>query len=286
MSEITDSTQFSCLLERPHDREQEPDIHAIGESLRANLWPAPRRSQGTGRKARAPEIRPKTEHQARASARESRRQTAVERFLQGKEMNHEKWHYWLKYDLPVLKRANPQELTQIEDFLVSHPVSAWRHVQALAALDSPPSWAVLHKTLKGRDRGLAAAVRVHAPNLLSEPEQAKTLVAALTGSESNFGLRHALLQVEEFHPPQVVDALFRGALIRYGVAAVYLAAMLMFVRGKADSPFDSRQLPFLLKFNTEVRAKREAVFLELCEKLEVDGTQYLAAANAESRSAS
>jgi hypothetical protein len=164
----------------------------------------------------------------------------------------------------------------------ARPVSARRDAHALAALDSRRTRLVLRKTLKGRDYGLAAAVRVHAPNRLSEQHQTKRLVAALSGSDSAVGLRQALLQVEQFHPPQVVDALFRGVLFRYGVAAVYLAAMLMFVRGKADSPFDSRQLPFLLKFNTEVRAEREAVFLELCEKLGVDGTRYLAPAKGKS----
>jgi hypothetical protein len=203
-------------------------------------------------------------------------QSSFARFLQGMEMTYEKWHDGLGYDLTILKTANPQELAQIEDFLVSRPVSDWRDVQALAALDSPRARALLRKTLKGRDHALATAVRQHAPDLVSEKEQTKTLVAALTGSDSDAGIMEALLQVEEFHPPEVVDALFRGVLTRDGATAVHFAAMLMFVRGKASCSFDWDQRPFFLKFNTYVRAEREVAFRELCEKVGVDGTRYLA----------
>jgi hypothetical protein len=197
------------------------------------------------------------------------------------EMNYEKWHDGTGYDLDILKTASPQELTQIEDFLIARQVFDWRDVEALAEFDTPRARALLRRTLKGRNRELAIAVNDYAPQLVSETEQTKTLVAALKETGSYTGLVQALLQVEDFHPPEVVDALFRGVLTRDGEDAVHFAAMLMFVHGKADSSFDWSQRPFFLKFNTEVPAERKAVFRKLCEKLGVNGTRYLAAAKRE-----
>jgi hypothetical protein len=282
MNTITDSKRFFSLLEPQHNRR--PELHqvVIEEALRTRK--SARQAQPHVRvpNARGPKIKPKTAPKVLVVARESKPQSAFDRFLRGMDLNYESWRDGLGYDLSMLKTAGPQELTQIEEFLVSRPVYDWRDVQALAALDSPRARALLRKTLRGRDQVLATAVMDYAPELASEKEQTKTLVAALTRSDSDVGTIQALFQVEEFHPPDVVDALFRGLLTRDGKTAEHFAAMLMFVRGKANSSFDWDQRPFFLKFNTEVHAEREAVFRELCEKLGVDGTRYLAAANEES----
>jgi hypothetical protein len=81
------------------------------------------------------------------------------------------------------------------------------------------------------------------------------------------GLSGTLAQVETFHPPAIVEELFRGVLERDGGVAVHFAAMLMFIHGKAKSAFDWDQRPFFLRFNATHRDEREAVFLELCEKI-------------------
>ena len=89
------------------------------------------------------------------------------------------------------------------------------------------------------------------------------------------GLSEALDEVEEVHPPSVVEALLRGALERDGEVAVHFAAMLMFLHGKAGEPVDWAQRPFFLRFHTTDRAEREAVFRELCETIGVDASRYL-----------
>ena len=96
-------------------------------------------------------------------------------------------------------------------------------------------------------------------------------------AEISGGLTQALLQVEEFHPPRIVDALFRGVLQRDGTTAVHFSAMLMFLHGRAASSFDWEQRPFFLKFQTEDRAQRAAAFRELCEKTGVGADRFLAA---------
>ena len=47
------------------------------------------------------------------------------------------------------------------------------------------------------------------------------------------------------------------------------------VFGKAKEPFDWKQRPFFLRFNTEDRKERVEVFRELCQKLEINSEKYL-----------
>ena len=49
----------------------------------------------------------------------------------------------------------------------------------------------------------------------------------------------------------------------------------MFLHGKAESSFDWDQRLFFLRFRTDVRAEREAVFRELCGKIGVGPDPYL-----------
>ena len=62
-------------------------------------------------------------------------------------------------------------------------------------------------------------------------------------------------------PPEVVEELFRGVQEREGEVAVNFAAMLLFINGKAEEPFDWSQRPFLLRFNTDDPDERREAFL-------------------------
>lgn len=101
------------------------------------------------------------------------------------------------------------------------------------------------------------------------------LAHALEGSDTYGGLTQALLQIEEFHPPPIIEALLRGVLTRSEGHPVHFAAMLMFLHGKATSAFDWAQRPFFLKFNTDDRPERIQLFQELCGKIGVDPAKYL-----------
>jgi hypothetical protein len=84
---------------------------------------------------------------------------------------------------------------------------------------------------------------------------------------SDAGLSQALDQAAEFHPSEVVGRALRRALTGDAETAVLFAATLMFVHGKADSAFHWDQF---LRFATQHRKERKAVFQELCEKIGVD----------------
>ena len=57
---------------------------------------------------------------------------------------------------------------------------------------------------------------------------------------------------------------------------MHFAAMLFFLHGKASEPFDMAHRPFFLRFHTEDRRERAAVFRELCERIGVRAEEYLA----------
>ncbi|MCC6538002.1 MAG: hypothetical protein IT162_10655, partial [Bryobacterales bacterium] len=101
-----------------------------------------------------------------------------------------------------------------------------------------------------------------------------SLLEALRTGEFYGGLSEALAEVEETHPPEIIDALFRGTLEREGGVACHFAAMIFYLHGKAAMPFDWDHRPFFLRFNTTDRAAREAAFAELCERVGADPARY------------
>ena len=82
-------------------------------------------------------------------------------------------------------------------------------------------------------------------------------------------------EAEIYHPKEVKEDLIKGLLTRTGDVAVHFAAMLFYLFGKAKEPFDWKQRPFFLRFNTENRKKRVKVFRKLCQKLKINPEKHL-----------
>jgi len=201
--------------------------------------------------------------------------TAFGRFERSMVIDYEKWHDGEGYDIDALKAATPAERTAIETLLLNRGAQDWRDVEALAALGTPRANALVKSAVDSPDPEIRMAVVRHAPNLLSSTKRVTSLVRALETARLYGGLSQALDEAAELHPKEVVDALLRGALKRDGETAVHFAAMLMFIYGKAKEPFEWDQRPFFLRFNTNDQQERTAVFLELCQKIEVNPSPYL-----------
>jgi hypothetical protein len=255
--EFTDDRRHFFVLEPPHPPEPEPDMDAIRAAAQPKNQPI-YTPPWTVKEESAPSDN-----------------TAVGRFVQSMQIDFEKWHDGIGYDIDILRKATPEELVAIENLLINRPVSDWRDVEALAALDSPRARTVLKKTLLHGNHELRAAVINHAPHMVSDSERTVSLVAALNSADIYGGLSQALDQVEEFHPPEVIDALFRGLLERDGEAAVNFAGMLMFIHGKTSEPFDWDQRPFFLLFHADKPAERREHFRELCRRIDVDADSVL-----------
>lgn len=204
-----------------------------------------------------------------------RPKTAVDLFRESMVCTYERWREGIGYDLALLKTATPEELVEIEELLLPRCTDDWRDVEALAALNSPRARVALKRSLKTGKAEIKAAVLQYAPDLVPEAERTAALVKAIDSAAIYGGLSQTLMLVEASHPPAVIDALLRGALASAGENATHFAAMLMFLHGKAKSAFDWDHRPFFLRFNTDDRAARKAVFRELCTQIGVSAEKYL-----------
>ena len=198
----------------------------------------------------------------------------LNRFKKSMAIDYEKWHDGIGYDLEALNEATPEERNTIVNMLISRDLD-WRDIEALAALDTYQSREVLLAAVSSGSSAVQIAVLRYAPELVDEDERTKLIVSALRSAVIYGGLSQALHEVETHHPPEVVNELLRGLLQREGDIAVHFAAMLFFIQGKADAPFDTEQRPFFLRFNTPVLADRRKVFRELCKVIGVNPRKYL-----------
>jgi hypothetical protein len=199
----------------------------------------------------------------------------VDKFRASMEMDYDKWREGTGYDLSLLDNASLEERRQIEQIVLARRAGDWRDIEALAAIDSPAARAAIKSAFTSGDSAIRIAVHTYAPELLTDQKRTDSLVAALEQAEIYGGLTQALLEVQDFHPPEVIRALLRGLTERDGATAVHFAAMLFYLHGKAPEPFDWEQRPFFLRFNTDDPAEREQVTRELCEALGVNPQKYI-----------
>jgi hypothetical protein len=251
--EFTDAQRFFFVLEPPHPPPAEPDSDAIRDARTSGSSALPAATA------------------ARAAAAAAT-QDAVRRFEESMAMDLDKWRDGSGYDLEILRTSTPDDRSRIEDLLVARGVRDWRDAEALAAVDSARARAVLAEAASSADPNIQTAVARYAPEIAGDHKRIAALITALETAEVYGGLTQALLDVEDFHPPEVIDALFRGVLARDGATAGEFAAMLMYLHGKADAAYDFELRPFFLQFQD---GDREALFRDLCERVGVDPSKYL-----------
>lgn len=201
--------------------------------------------------------------------------SAAARFLASMVLDLDRWKDGAGYDLEALSDAAPEDRAAIEAAVLARLPRSWHDIEALAALDTPRARQAIITALEDRDPAVWAAILRHAPHLVPDERRTALLVEGLEDAAFYGGLTQFLDQVEAWHPPPVVDAMFRGVLRREGEVAVHLAAMLLYVHGRAAEAFDWAHRPFLLRFNTDDRAVRVAAFRELCARVGVDAGRWL-----------
>lgn len=206
----------------------------------------------------------------------------LQRFEKSMEIDYEKWHDGVGYDIDAIKLASPTELKEIEQMLVRHNPRDWRDIEALSQIDTKTAWETIKDAIDDPNPTVRIAVTRFAPNLVSNRKRSQSLIQALQSAEIFGGLSQALDDIEEYHPNEIKEALIEGLLSREGEVAVLFAAMLFYIYGKATEPFDMKQRPFFPRFNTENKEDRVQVFLELCKQLKFDPEKYLAPKDSES----
>ena len=190
--------------------------------------------------------------------------SALDRFVHSLFIDYEKWHDGVGFDIDALRELKPEERKVAESRLdATHD---WRDVEALAVLAQLGSMSAeqsLRGALRSGSNEIRLAVMRYTPHLVDADTRTTMLVQALDTATPFDAFSSTLEQVESFHPPAVVDALWRGLDTRQGDVATHYAAMLAFIYGKADSAFDWHLRPLFLKFNTESSAERKAAIAEL-----------------------
>jgi len=194
------------------------------------------------------------------------------RFLDSMQMNYDRWHDGVGYDLQALDEMSPSDKDDVTDILSTDLSEPWRAFEALAHINSPKALSIIYRNLNHPSLG----IRIAASRFVrgGEKERERILVEALEKSEFYEGLTQALDQIGGFHPQGVKDALLRGLLTRGDSAAVNFAGMLLYVYGKASTSFDWRYRPLFLRFTTADSDERKIAFVELCEIIGIDPKLY------------
>lgn len=177
------------------------------------------------------------------------------------QIDYDKWHDGIGYDIDIIRNANAAERAAIEDLLVRRGPKDWRDVEALAALGAT---AQLRKALASSDFTVALAVLEHAPNIASESDAVALLERALRDAEIGAGFAEALRIVQRFHPPAVIDAMLRAIVARRNPTLI--VAMLLYVKGHAKEAFDYDLMPYFGHFCEQ---ERSVAVRELRERIGV-----------------
>ncbi|MDP3072326.1 MAG: hypothetical protein Q8N18_18690 [Opitutaceae bacterium] len=272
--EFTDAKRHFFVLEPPHPPKPPPDLAAIRAKQEASYAAA--NAAPNEPAAGTPSSAQSTPGNAAAAERTNQKhlgsdpKSVLARFKASMTIDYDKWHDGIGYEVDLIKQANPAELQAIEDLLIKQRNGDWRDVAALAALDSPRAKAALKAAFRSGDTQVRMAVHSHAPELMTKTQRIASLVQALEQGDNYSGLTEALLEVETFHPPEIMTALLRGLMDRDGGTACHFAAMLYFLHGKSASAFDWNHRPFFLRFNTTDLVEREKAIRELCETIGAD----------------
>jgi hypothetical protein len=201
--------------------------------------------------------------------------TPLQRFEASMKIGFEEWHDGIGYDIEAIRIASQREREAIEQVLINHSPRDWRDIEALAEINTNSARYTIKEAIKDPNPVVRVAVARFAPDLATDNERKQSIVDALEKAEIFSGLSQVLDEVERYHTEEVREALIRGLLNRKGDVAVLFAAMLFYIFGRAKQPFDMKQRPYFLRFNTEDRKERVDLFRELCQKLKINPEKYL-----------
>jgi hypothetical protein len=201
--------------------------------------------------------------------------TPLQRFEDSMQIGFEEWHDGIGYDIEAIRLASQAEREAIEQILINHSPRDWRDIEALAEINTKCARETIKEAIKDPNPVVRVAVTRFAPDLVTDIERSKSITDALQNIEIFSGLSQVLLEVERHHPKEVIEALIKGLLNRKGDVAVHFVAMLFYLFEEAKEPFDWKQRPFFLRFNTEDRKERVELFREVCQKLKINPEKYL-----------
>jgi hypothetical protein len=204
------------------------------------------------------------------------RSAAFERFMASTDIDFDRWHDGIPYDLEALARLEGDERVEIERWLLARADQDWRDLEGLLALGTERArTAVLEQLRNGTLEMRLAAARRLPPDPMVEAEREAAIINGLETATLLTGMSSAIDLARDHPSAAVKDALFRSILRPDRETAVHAAALLAFLHGNAKEPFDWDRRDFYLQFNDDDPQVRAAAFRSLCRECDVDSEQYL-----------
>lgn len=197
----------------------------------------------------------------------------IQRFRASMAMDLERWRDGTGYDLAAIDEATPEEREAMMDIVLAHGQGEARDVEAMVRLGGPRAEAALRRQAASGSLLQRLAVLQEAPQWVTDDERTATLVQALQQVRAFHGLSATLGLVERWHPAPVIDALWHAAREGPAVLAVHAAAMLAWIHGLADEPFELSHRPFFLLFAAEDPADRARACQALRERIQAQRTR-------------
>ncbi|MBX3143291.1 MAG: hypothetical protein KF813_06025 [Trueperaceae bacterium] len=200
-------------------------------------------------------------------------ESMYDRFVRAARIDADNWRD-PAHDLDAIQLATSEERKDIERFLITRGVQHFIDAEALASLDTPRARQALIEAFRNGTTEIRAAVAHVAPDLIETDERLDELIQRIGECDAYNALGLTVAQIEETHPPVVIDAMLRRIASDPGAAAVHFAGLLLYLHGQADARFDWQQRPFLLRFNAGDDRDRREAFDDLCRRIGWDSASY------------
>jgi len=188
------------------------------------------------------------------------------------EMNYEKWHDGVGYDLAALRDVTDTERDTLVRVLGERLLSSpdWRDVEALGAIGTHDAL----EALRGAMECVDAKTRMYLEEQLMEMGEPSNLedaiINALRRTTMGTGFSQALDRAEWNPSPRIQETLVDLALNGDDKQRIHCAALALYLGGKSDAAFDWNHRPFFLRFSDADRNVQVEAYRELCRRLGVE----------------
>jgi predicted nucleic acid-binding protein len=143
----------------------------------------------------------------------------LRRFEKSMEINYEKWHDGIGYDLDAIKLASQTEREAIEQMLIHHSPRDWRDIEALAQIHTETARETIKNAIKDPNPAVRVAVTRYSPKLVTNSERNQSVIEALQHAKIFGGLSQVIDDIEVYHPAEVKEEFIKGLLSREGDVA-------------------------------------------------------------------
>jgi hypothetical protein len=200
---------------------------------------------------------------------------AHDAFVKSMEMDSDKWHDGVGYDFAVLSQLTPAERDSVASTLATRLETSgdWRELEALARIATPLARrAVKRAFLSGPLRTRLYALR----ELLAVGEKIDPdplIAEAFDRGDIYDGLSIAIDLAAQYRRVGLIPALLERTLKGTAEARIHAAALIWFLAGKTEEPFDMKERPFFLRFGEEDEGMRREAYAALCRRIGVEGKE-------------